>query len=107
MGLSPFSDDVVPHLAERDARLLATKVCERVFALGGTIQQFGVSLDTDGMWFVGIVNGKSVTARTGQGNFTYDAVARDLILASLDPGWNRLSVLPHDPQTLKARVRES
>ena len=32
MGLSPFSDDVVPHLSERDARSLAEKVCERVFA---------------------------------------------------------------------------
>ena len=98
MGLSPFSDDVVPHLSERDARLLAEKVCERVFALGGQISQFGVSLDTDGMWFVGIVNGHSVTARTGQGAFTYDGVARDLILASLDPNWNRLTVLPPEPK---------
>lgn len=98
---SPFSDDFVPHLSERDARLLAEKVCERVFARGGSIRQFGVSLDHDGMWFVGIVNGKSVTARTGQGNFTYDEVARDLILASLDPGWNRLRVLRSDPDEVK------
>jgi hypothetical protein len=90
---SLFSDDVVPHLSERDARSLAHKVCERVFARGSHITQFGVHLDTDGMWFVGIVDGKSVSARTGQGNFTYDEVARDLILASVDPGWNRLTVL--------------
>lgn len=101
---SAFSDEVVPHLSERDARLLATKVCERVFARGGSIRQFGVSLDPDGMWFVAIVNGKSVTARTGQGNFTYDEVARDLILASLDQGWNRLSVLRPDREGLKRLV---
>lgn len=99
--LSPFSDDVVPHLSERDARLLAQKVCERVFARGGSIKRFGVSLDAEGMWFVGVVNGKSVTARTGQGNFTYDEVARDLILASLDHGWNRLTLLRPDPDEVK------
>jgi hypothetical protein len=95
--ISRWSDDVVPTLSERDARLLATKVCARVFALGGSIQQFGVHLDRDGMWFVGIVNGKTVTARTGQGNFTYDQVAKDLILASVDPGWDTLTVLPPEP----------
>jgi hypothetical protein len=101
MKPSPFSDDVVPTLSERDARLLAEKVCERVFARGARIERFGVSLDKEGMWFVGVVNGKSVTARTGQGNFTYDEVARDLILASLDPGWNRLTVLPFNRDEVK------
>lgn len=94
MATSAFSDDVVPHFSERDARVLTEKVCERVFARGGHITKFGVSLDHDGFWFVGIVNGKSVSARTGQGHFTYDEVAKDLILASVDPGWNRLTILP-------------
>jgi hypothetical protein len=106
MGLTPF--DGGSNLAERDMRLLARKVCERVFALGGSISRFGVSLDTDGMWFTGVVNGKAVTARTGQGNFTYDQIARDLILASFDPGWNKLTVLPqekHGPKSIVEAAR--
>jgi hypothetical protein len=91
---SPFSDDVVPHLSERDARLLAEKVCERVFALGASVQRFGVSLDHEGFWFVAVVNNKEVSARTGQGNFRYEDIAKDLVLASVDKGWNRLTILP-------------
>ena len=104
MGISPFSDDFVPHLSEKDARKLAEKVCERVFARGGTIRKFGVHLDKEGMWFVGVVNGKYATARTGQGNFTYDEVAKDLILASLDPEWNRLSLQKPDREEVKSIV---
>ena len=103
MGLSPFSDDVVPHLSERDARSLAEKVCERVFALGAKVQQFGVSLDREGFWFVGIINGRYASARTGQGNFTYEQVAKELVLSSLDKDYNRLTVLPpekHGPKSL-------
>jgi hypothetical protein len=51
-----------------------------------------VDLDHDGFWFTADVNGKTVSARTGQGNFTYEQIARDLQLASIDPGWDRLTL---------------
>jgi len=93
MALSPFSDDVVPHLAEKDARLLAGKVVERVRALGVLPSSIGVTLDHDGMWFAARINGKNVSSRAGQGNFTYDQIARELVLASVDPGWDTLTIL--------------
>jgi len=92
MAISAFSDDVVPHLSERDARTLAEKVTERLRALGALPSRLGVSLDLDGFWFSATLNGKTVSARTGQGNFTYEQVARDLVLASTDPGWDRLTI---------------
>lgn len=90
MIVSPFSDDVVPHLAEVDARLLARKVTEELIKLHVRPRQFGVFLDHAGLWFTAEIHGKSVSARTGQGNFTYRQVAIDLVLASTDPGWNTL-----------------
>jgi hypothetical protein len=92
MSVSPFSDDVVPHFSERDARLLSTKITERLRALGVLPSQIGVALDTDGFWFSATLNGKHATARCGQGNFTYDQIAKDLILASTDPEWDRLII---------------
>jgi hypothetical protein len=90
--VSPHSDQVVPHLSEKDARLLARKIVERLRALGVFATRFGVDLDHDGFWFTADVNGKTVSARTGQGNFTYEQIARDLQLASIDPGWDRLTL---------------
>ena len=87
---SPHSDDVVPHLTEREARTLVHKVTERLRALGVLPSSIGVTLDHDGMWFTARLNGKAVSARTGQGNFTYDQVAKDLVLASTDPEWDKL-----------------
>lgn len=89
---SPHSDDVVPHLSEREARMLARNVTERLRALGTLPSSIGVTLDREGMWFTAVLNGKSVSARTGQGNFTYEQVAKDLVLASTDPGWDRLII---------------
>ena len=89
---SPHSDEVVPHLAERDAQLLARKVIEALLVFNVLPHRFGVHLDHDGMWFAAEINGKSVSARVGQGNFTYRQVARDLVLASVDPGWNDLTI---------------
>lgn len=99
---SPSSDDWVPHLSEKDARLLAEKVCERLQALGILPSKFGVYLDHDGFWFTATIKGREVSARTGQGNFTYEQVARELQLASIDPGWNRLTLLRPDPEEVKA-----
>lgn len=92
MALSAFSDDVIPHLSERDARLLAGQVTEAVRRLGVLPSSIGVHLDHDGMWFSAIIGGKHATARTGQGNFTYEQVAKDLVLASTDPNWNTLTI---------------
>lgn len=74
-----------PNLSERDARLLTTKIVERLRTLGALPQQFGVYLMPEGFSFTAWLNGRMVTVRTGQGNFTYDAVARELIALSLDP----------------------
>lgn len=73
------------HLAERDARLLSERIVERLRALGGLPQQLGVHLTHDGFSFTCHLNGRVVTVRTGEGNFTYDAVARELLALSLDP----------------------
>ena len=89
---SPFSDDVVPSLSERDARTLTRHVIERLQTLGVRPSRFGISLDREGFWFTADIHGKTVSARTGQGAFTYDAVARELVLASVDPGWDRLTI---------------
>jgi hypothetical protein len=89
---SPFSDAVVPKLAENDARLLTRKIVERLRALGTFPSRFGIDLDADGFWFTAEINGKTVSARTGQGNFTYEQIAKDLQLASIDPGWDRLTL---------------
>lgn len=89
---SPFSDDVVPHLSEREARTLITHVTECLRALGVMPSQMGVTLDHEGMWFTARINGRDGSARTGQGNFTYDYVARELLLACQDPGWNTLTI---------------
>lgn len=90
---SPWSDDVVPTLSERDARVLVGGVTEALRRLGTLPTQMGVNLDKEGMWFTAIIGGKQVSARTGQGNILYSQVARDLALASTDPGWDRLTIL--------------
>lgn len=87
---SKWSDDVVPTLSERDARVLVGGVAEALRRLGTLPTQIGVNLDKEGMWFTAIINGKQVSARTGQGNILYASVAKDLALASTDPGWDRL-----------------
>lgn len=89
---SPWSDDVVPHLSERDARLLCGQVTAHLKMLGVLPSSIGVDLDHEGLWFHATIHGRSATARTGQGNFTYSQIARDLVLASTDPEWDRLIV---------------
>lgn len=83
---------MTPTLSERDARALTRKIVERLRAFGVFPSRFGISLDTEGFWFTADVNGKTVSARTGQGNFTYEQVAREIQLASIDPGWDRLTI---------------
>lgn len=89
---SPWSDDLVPHLSEKDARTLCEKVTEKLRSFGVLPTRIGVSLDLDGFWFTAEINGRNASARTGQGNFTYAQVARELALASVDPGWNALTI---------------
>lgn len=89
---SPHADAVVPKLSERDARLLTRKIVEACRRLGVLPSRFGVDLDREGFWFTAVINGKLVSARTGQGNFTYEQVAKDLVLASVDPGWDTLTI---------------
>ncbi len=95
---SRFSDAVVPHLSEKDARTLCHQVTERLRALGVLPSSIGVDLDREGFWFVATINGRTGSARTGQGHFTYEQVARELALACADPEWNRLTLLPPEPK---------
>lgn len=75
-----------PNLSERDARMLSGQIVERLRALGGRPQEFGVHLTRDGFSFTALLNGRMVTHRTaGEGAFTYEAVARELLALSLDP----------------------
>lgn len=93
MALSAFSDDVIPHLSERDARVLAGQVTEALRRLGVLPSRIGVQLESDGFWFMATIGGKNVSARTGQGNFTYEQIAKDLALASTDPEWDKLTIV--------------
>lgn len=82
MPFSPFD----PHLSERDAHLLCTKVTESLQALGHLPSSIGVHLDYDGFYFTATMAGKTVTVRTGQQqNVRYDAIARELVLLAKEP----------------------
>jgi hypothetical protein len=87
-------------LSERDARLLTEKIVERLGALGVLPQEFGVSPSPDGFWFSAVLNGRLVTVRTGEGNFHYGDIARELLALSLDPDpWcNRMARITPPPQ---------
>lgn len=86
--------DATPTISERDARLLCGKITEAVKRLGVLPTQIGLDLDRPGFWFTAVINGKTVSARTGQGNFRYEDIAKELVLASVDPGWDQLTVHP-------------
>ncbi len=92
--INPTGVEVAPHLSERDARAIGARVVERLRALHANPSQIGVHLERDGFWFAATINGRLATAHVGEGNWTYEQVARDLLLASLDPEWNRLFVQP-------------
>ena len=72
-------------LSERDARLLTTKIVERLRALGGRPQQFGIALRPEGFVFTAVMDGRLVTVRTGQGNFRYEDIAREMAILAADP----------------------
>lgn len=80
------------HLAEKDARILSRNIVACLRARNVFPTQFGIALEHDGFWFTAEINGKTVSARTGQGNFTYQQIAQELQLASVDPGWDRLTI---------------
>jgi hypothetical protein len=72
-----------PHLDERDARALARHIVGELRAMGGHVETFGVHLEREGFYFRATINGRDVWVRTGQGNFTYQAVAAELLNAAL------------------------
>jgi hypothetical protein len=72
-----------PHLDERDARSLARHIVHELRSLGGHVEHFGVSLKHEGFTFRATINGADVWVRTGQGNFTYKAVAVELLNEAL------------------------
>ena len=72
-----------PHLSESDARLLTRKIVTELRALGANVEAFGVHLEREGFYFMAAINGQVVHIQTGQGAFTYAAVARELLHAAL------------------------
>ena len=54
-----------PHLAEKDARNIATHVVTELHALGGHIGRFSIFLEPEGFYFVADINGYTVQAQTG------------------------------------------
>lgn len=70
-------------LPESEARTLAGHIVRELRALGVDVESFGVHLEPDGFWFMARITGHDVWARTGQGNFTYAAVALELAAAAL------------------------
>lgn len=92
-----------PNLSERDARLLTEKIVERLRALGGRPQEFGVYLVDAGFSFTALLNGRMVTVRTGQGHVQYADVARELLALSLDPmdwGSQTYAIQPPAPRAV-------
>jgi hypothetical protein len=90
MNQSPFGEVAV--LPEREARTITSKIVACLRSLNARPTRFGIHLDKEGFWFVADINGKTVSARTGQGNFTYEQVARELVLASVHPEWDKITV---------------
>jgi hypothetical protein len=72
-----------PHLDERDAQTLARRVVEHLRKLGAHVTQFSVHLEREGFYFRATIGGSDVWVQTGQGNFTYEAVAAELFNAAL------------------------
>jgi len=71
-------------LDEADARKLSHAVVAEITAMGGHVTDFGVSLKHEGFTFMAAINGRPhVWVRTGQGNFTYKAVAAELLNEAL------------------------
>jgi hypothetical protein len=67
-----------PHLDEKDARTLTRQIVHALRRLGVIVTEFGISLKREGFIFRACINGHDVWMRTGQGNFTYQAVAAEL-----------------------------
>ena len=72
-----------PHLDEKDARKIATHVVTELHALGGHIGRFSIFLEPEGFYFVADINGYTVQAQTGQGNFQYKTIAIEMMAAAL------------------------
>lgn len=75
-----------PNLAEKDARKLTRAIVTEIRKMGVNVTQFGVYLFEEGFTFMATINGRSVQCLTGQGNFTYQAVAAEIVNAALHGG---------------------
>ena len=75
-----------PHLSESDARLLTRKIVTELRKLGAHVEAFGVHLEREGFYFMAAINGQVIHCQTGQGNFTYQAVAANLLHLALQAG---------------------
>jgi hypothetical protein len=74
---------MTPHLDEADARKLTRGIVAQLVAMGAHVHEFGISLKGEGFTFRAVINGRDVWVRTGQGNFTYEAVAAELLNEAL------------------------
>jgi hypothetical protein len=74
-----------PTLTEADARRLTRAIVERLRALGGRPTRFGLSLTREGFSFTAELHGRQITVQTGQGSFTYDAIAKELLARAVMP----------------------
>lgn len=84
------------HLDEKDARSLARHIVHALRDLGAHVESFGVHLEREGFYFRAVINGRDVWVQTGQGNFKYQDVARDLFHAALQPaGPVELEIVPN------------
>lgn len=72
-----------PHLSEADARLLTRKVVQHLRSLGAHVEAFGVHLEREGFYFMAAINGHVVHCQTGQGRFSYQQVAAELLHLAL------------------------
>jgi hypothetical protein len=72
-----------PNLEEKDARALTRHIVTELRAMGASVTNFGVHLDRDGFTFLAEIGGTQAICRTGQGTFTYRAVAAELLHEAL------------------------
>lgn len=83
-------------LSESDARAIVSAITTHLLKMGATVETVGVSLDHEGFWFSGVINGETVWVRRGQGNWEYAKVAADLLASALEHRLAQFEEMPTD-----------
>lgn len=84
------------NLSESDARTICARITEALRSLGAHVEAIGVTLEAEGFWFTGLINGHQVWVRRGQGSWEYATVAADLLASALEGRLAQFEEMPTD-----------